>query len=41
MHVLVGECGVLPENIRTEVIKSRKIEAPAVKISLFFPGGSR
>ena len=39
--VLVGECGVLPENIRTEVIKSRKIEAPAVKISLFFPGGSQ
>jgi uncharacterized hydrophobic protein (TIGR00271 family) len=39
--VLIKECGVRPENILTEVRKSRKIKAPAVKISLLFPGGSQ
>jgi uncharacterized hydrophobic protein (TIGR00271 family) len=39
--VLVKECGVRPENIQTEVIKSKKIEAPAVKISLLFPRSSQ
>jgi hypothetical protein len=37
--LLVNECSVRPENIQTEVTKSRKIEAPAVKISLL-PGGN-
>jgi uncharacterized hydrophobic protein (TIGR00271 family) len=32
--VLIRECGVPPERIRTVVSRSRKIEAPAVKISV-------
>jgi uncharacterized hydrophobic protein (TIGR00271 family) len=38
---LIKDCGVRPENIRSQVIKSRKIEAPAVKISLLFSGTSQ
>jgi len=34
VDVLVADCGIPPDAIHTTVIKSRKVEAPAVKISV-------
>ncbi len=34
-EVLIKQCGIQPEKIQTFIRRSRKIEAPAVKISLF------
>jgi len=34
VDVLVADCGIPPDAIHSTVIKSRKVEAPAIKISV-------